>query len=612
MRRLTMIVLTVLAGSLPAVPATAGHGAATSATPRDVLAGTPGQQFDLTVTHPPGGGPAIDAVAIMVPEALAATGGAALGWTAIVTGDEVHFSGGSIPPGGVATFRVTADVDRPSTDTCASWVVSVSSDGGASSQPATGDPAVCIRVLEVAALDIVSPPGATDGSVTRGQTVCVRMTIVNRGSAQVDAVPSLSGAGMQIGQPSTGSPCSEGEGFTIAPGDSLDISWTVTFDAAGTRTLTGAVAVAGSGEPPGPGRYLAVAVQDPVAISTSPGSLSPPASPGGQVTFSVWITKGPAGSPGIVLAPMDLELQVADCTTHPSVQVDLAAGDVTTGITFEPCWIDAAEGAYPATITIEGQDANGTPAAGTLALGTHIVDRTFPTAFLEIVPPPSRVPGEAPAVSSGRAFQVRGEAYDHDPETGENVPCGPFPAPRWCRILSLRLIPLSANMTPTGPPIEIPGQWSLTPGFFSATVTTTFPPGTARLTAGLTMEDWVGLQAASATPGAVEVDDVAPTIARATVVTAPDGSRRSVEVTLSEAICDANPVGAVDRSPTDWSPTPLAVEGGRCPGRVLTLVYPVDFPDDLIGSISYAPGLQRTRFIDRVGAELADATVPLT
>lgn len=613
MRRHWLLAAAIAGAALPTIPALAGHGGTATASPRDVLAGVTQQAFDITVMHePPAGEDPADTVVVRAPgQLLTPTAGTAPGWMAVVAGDEVWFSGGGIPGGGAATFRVTADVARPPTDTCASWSVEVSSDGGATTQPASGTPAVCVRVLEVVDLDVVAPAGATDGTVTRGQTVCIRMRIVSHGGGEVEAVPSLSGAGAQVEPPTSEGTCSGDGAFTIVPGATLDVSWRVTFDASGSRTLTGAAGVAGSGESPGPGRSLAVVVQDPVMLTTGPGALSPRAIVGGPVTFTVFVSKGPSQSPGATFAPSDLELRVADCVARPTDDVRLAEGTVQVSVTFQACDVSATEGTYEATLTMSGADDNGASVTGSLGIGVVDVDRTLPMASVEIVPPPSRVPGQPPALSSGRPFQVRVELSDFDPASGQDVPCGSFPAPRWCRIVGLRLVPLTGTGFPTGPEIPITAQPTLTPGLYVAGVTTTFPSGTVAVRPILDLEDWVGF-VATATGTAAEVDDQPPSIARASVVEAPDGSRRRIEVTFTEAICDPNPAGMLDMAPTDWTPMPIAVEGGRCPGRTVSLVYPLDVPEDLIGSISYSPGPQRVRILDRVGATLADTTVPLS
>lgn len=249
---------TMLASQAAGAPATA------AASPSDVVAGTTGAVFSLTVRN--GGATPLTAVRVTSPSnALALRGGFASGWSVPKIADDVVEFHGSIPALGTATLRVVADVLRPSADTRGTWGVGVSGDGGESFVPAagTGNTSLAlvdtVRVLRLGRI-VVAPDAADDGSATAGQPVSLATAVTNEGAVPLTVALSGPATGAAVARGGRPSPA-----VVVAPGETStlsvpDVVLTSTTGAAAVRLE----AVAGSIAAQSAGRMLTI--QTPVEI----------------------------------------------------------------------------------------------------------------------------------------------------------------------------------------------------------------------------------------------------------------------------------------------------------------------------------------------------------
>jgi hypothetical protein len=634
------LVLGLTVTMVSALPASASALAtAQLTTPKEVLSGGAGGNFGIRVnnTEPAGGPLGLDAgrtinyVLITPPidmvDAVAAS--APSGWTVDVFGSDpahVEFKGGSIAPGGNATFNITGDVQRVANDLADNWLIRVSSNGGQSTLSAAasspGALETTIRILQVLNVAIVAPALAADDrdgdgvpEVTGTQSgVCSRMRVLNAGSQSKNVTASLTGSNVTV----TDTNCaSNGIGAKPIPGNDgqADFDFSLAFADVSSRTtttLTGAASAPGATTPSPQFTATRSVVIEPLAIlSYVAGSITPRAVvPGtsGQV-FSIQLNKTPGGSPPV--SPVNLAFSSAFCNSGASTS--LGAG-VQNGVVIEfTCNVaNISDGRYTPTITYGYTDGNGISVSGR-SLGTIdqiTLDRLIPSVLPEIVPPAPQVnanPPVDPALTSGQAFQVRGPVRDTDPADGQSKPCHPNGNPLTnstkCTLISAELIELGNGGGEIGRKplngVSINGS-----GELAGNPSVAFTAGTVAAVLQVTVQDEAGLRATNISE-MVDVDLIAPDIASAEVRPGPgSGQRRIVRVVFTEPVQNSN--NMLDWTIQDGQQklvlTPPVQSADK---RTVELTTSSDFDFDPSGTLTYDPNtLNGNAYHDRVGLEI--------
>ena len=451
-----MTALAIAATSLVALqsPAQAGPNATGHVDIREILSGSR-ETFVVTVTNTSSDTPIGWVEINPSTDKLTVTDAAAEGWSPIIdpsSGKTVTtFTGGPIPLGESRDFYLLVDAaQQGNNDSTSSWDVKVrqsatsAGDGVSNDQPDGWK--TSIRVLSVDYLDVTSPEGALDYTVTQGQSVTLEATISNYGTQQVGSVdPQLV---MGSNESSSVTPNSS----DIPAGGSVTYTFTYTPGSPGTRTLE-------AYEDKDCCKAIR-AVSDELTIQPSPsftytsGSLSPLASVSQAVqTFSVSVAKN--DSPAVYLDPALTRLTFRDngadvFSTNLAGATTIDEGASEAGLTFAPLTIpNVANKAYAVRLTLAGEDDNG-------KLFSQVIDTTasfvkedgMPYAKPQIAAPQGQVdPDGMPVVKDGDTITLSG---DIKTSSAPNAPVDPT-----AQILDCDLAVLDADLARVGS-IDVP------------------------------------------------------------------------------------------------------------------------------------------------------------
>jgi hypothetical protein len=146
------------------------------------------------------GGKSINWVRIILPTSRGFTLGAGPvtqdGWTVSETrtssSQTLTYFGGALAAGSTTAFEFPVNVARPAnSDREGPIQVLVSSNGGQTAEPATGNLTSLVKILEVVRGHVVAPALAANGTASAGQLVDYRVRVRNHAANEVAVAPSL-------------------------------------------------------------------------------------------------------------------------------------------------------------------------------------------------------------------------------------------------------------------------------------------------------------------------------------------------------------------------------------------------------------------------------------
>lgn len=424
-----LLALAVATGILAtAAPALAAPTATASLTAgKQVFPGS-GQAYSIQVTNSglPVAGETINAVRILLPAQTAGVknNAAAIAgpgtWTAtrVSSGNlqSILFKGGTIAPGGNATFSFPADVATPAaTDKSGLFQVQLSSNGGQDSSDATiptnGTLTTAVKILEVTSVAATSPGGVTDGSGTAGQAITMVTTIKNYALNSVVVDPTLTSSGTAPSETITdqapasiaGSGGTSSFTFPVTLGTAPTADRTATLTANGTAT--GANAVQKS-------TNLVVQVAPTLALQAntlSPKDVRPTGSTPIEYTFTINAQK--AGTPGLDLTGGALSFAGTTANLQGN---SFSPGAETKMLSFGPTAVIGADGTYNAVLNLTGTDANGKPFSQSTTLTNAITIDSILPAITAVLSLPNDADGDAQtAAKNGDTITVTGLVSDN-------------------------------------------------------------------------------------------------------------------------------------------------------------------------------------------------------
>lgn len=676
-RGLTLFVGLAVALSVMAVPAAAtepGAIASIRAAQRTVLAGTPEAPFEITVTNvpdtapgPPSTTPNINCIRVVPPPGFYTAlpvFQAPAGWNFVVGPDgHIRFwtnnNADVIVPGASAAFTAIASIARPTVDRTSRWRVHVSGTTCNTAREAKPDPAAVsppnpdsqvalqttIRVLQVLNTRITLPLGATDNSVSAGQTVDVALDVTNAGSGTLGVTPNVTFQAASGGNASAtlirSASCPDGSaGF---PARSMGPQTTTTFtcqvrfqrpEAAGTNgngTLTGR---ASGAHPDGPSTALTsslgVTVMTAAVFNFVDNSLQPTdVSPGRAFIFRLSVSKRGEVSVNLTKANTTLAFGPAEdpdkfTATLNEPAVVPAGGTSTTPLnvllefssTTIPADMPANDGTgkreYDPTLQITGTDQNDFPVSQAPDVTDNIlVDALGPIINLDPpIPPPSRVQGEDAAASNGLTITFTGDISDR------GSPCGA------CPIVSAVVRQFRSDQTQIVG-ADIPVTIRNDQGNLSGTFNGSYHPDALFMALRVIGAD-PGGNTTPAQSDLLDVDNIIPRvltgITGTDLTTDPDGDEirvnRRIDVRVSENLA------APGMSPSDWivsghrvvaaEPQDDCDSEASSPSRqnftCVRLTVDPELGRNEETNVTYAP-TAGSRANDRVGLLLPNATV---
>lgn len=429
-RALGLLLTAALIVTMAAVPALAKPPTGTAAVSvvdsfddQEVYAGAAQQLFEVTVENPLTTDAAtVNWVQVDPPDIFSVVGGSGPdGWNANVRpdGSRVIFSGGSLLPGGSATFEVTANVGRPDADLALDWVVNASDDDGRTTTKYDPDfedaLSPMIRVLRVVDNRFTAPPEVLDGDGTAGQSVDGVATVENLASGALDVTTELSGDGFTV----TSAPGT----VNIASQTQVDVPWTIELATDGTAQ----VIADASAQLPFPSDAPVSQATDTIEILTAAvfayidDTLSPEVVvPGSDVQFSVQLENmGEVNVTSIDPTASSFDFATFSAPLESPTSME---GQSQAMFTFARTTVPAtiADGTYSPTVTLAGTDQNGIAVSQTVDVTDLVtLDSNAPLVDVGVLLPVPAVAGEEPAATSDRDFQIEGSVTDADQACGD-------------------------------------------------------------------------------------------------------------------------------------------------------------------------------------------------
>ena len=386
---------------------------------KEVLAGRQ-TEFSFTVNNPSILGSDVNFVQIgpeFLGEGFTIVSGGAADWVFHVTNaGRARFTGGTIPAGESATFTVIGDPERPAEDLPVDWQVEVADDGSGSTvtnltPAAIGALTTQIRVLQVTAINIVSPAGATDNTVTQQQPgVQVASTVVNEGSAPLTVAPTLSSSGETIGAPSPAT-------ASIPAGGSRTFTFPVTMGGPGARAFTGDATATGadafSAQSP------EFTVEDAATFAYTGNTLLPRASVSGlSQVFTLSLSKDKLPAVSLTNASRLTFTKGSDTFSTPLAgTTSVGRGPGSLSLTFAPIAIPGnpttrdKDGSYTPSLQLVGTDDNGAPVSRTVSISDSFkIDNLMPVVLPTLAGPSgqSNPQGES-VIKDGDTLTLGGE-----------------------------------------------------------------------------------------------------------------------------------------------------------------------------------------------------------
>ena len=384
-----VVIALLLVGLLPAVALGAVPGTANlSVASRSVHPGA-AREFAITVTNTNlVVGNRANAIRILLPSGSGITNTATAptppsGWNVAVTRTSTaqaltYFSASGLSGGSSVTFPFAADVSAPSgCDRSGVFGVSLSADGGATSQPATGNLTTTIRVLElVDGLAATAPAGVTDHTGTAGQSMQLGMAVRNHASSAVTVAPSVTSNGADtITQPAPA---------TVAAGATQPFAVPVTL--AETARTSRFTASASTPCAQSTNAILDIVIQARPTIALAADSFSPrTVNTGPQAkTFSATLNKT-----GVQTLTLDAgSLSFCGNTLALNTPATFNAGNGAAGVTWGPEAISGPDGTCDAAFTFAGVDDNDAPFTTTFEAARLItIDSIAPTVNVGVTLP---------------------------------------------------------------------------------------------------------------------------------------------------------------------------------------------------------------------------------
>lgn len=403
----------------------------------DVLPGA-ARPFRIEVTNSSSrdlvlvGGPQIDYVSIILPSAAGVTTNpdvhAPSGWTVQVTDhgslQRIKFQTESSPiaPGDSVAFDFPADVAAPAAgDKTGEFRVAVSSDGGATTEPAKGALRTVIRVLEVTELGALAPAGVTDQSATAGQSITYGVRVRNHARAALVVTPTLQSN-------HDADTVGDADPARIPSGQSRPYRFPVTLGPASGQRVATFAGGATSDSASAVQETAELLVQAPPALVLDANSFAPKfvrADVPIKYRFSVDVTK--SNPPTLRLRGCTLSF--ASTATRLPGPVRFGPGTAAQTLSFSPTLVNGDEGAHTVRMSCDGVDGNDHPASYRLTEPNLVtIDNTPPVLTVDL-----DIPDGQDAVKSGDTLTIRG-AVDEDAEldfvglrsdAGETFPCTP-------------------------------------------------------------------------------------------------------------------------------------------------------------------------------------------
>ena len=422
-KAISVLIAAVLAFSLlPAAAAFAAvPGTANLTTGGEVFPGA-ARDFAIRVTNNSPrtlglvGGTAANSIRIMLPSNIgirntATPPTAPAGWEVTVTRTSTaqaltyNATGSGLAAGSSLDLPFAAEVLAPaSADRSGKFQVSLSSDRGATGQPATGNLDTVIRVLElVQGLSVTSPAGVVDGSGTGGQAITMAMGVRNHAANALTVTPNVtSDGGETISQPAAASVASGATHTFSIPVTLPQVSADRTSNLTGTATADGAQSQESK---------YALQVQAPPALSLDAGSFSPRSVNTGPQAKTFTLNASKAGTPALTLAGGDLNF--AGNGLALETPVDFAGGSGNNDLTYGPSTITGTDGVYDGLFTFTGTDGNGAAFTQTVTLDDLItIDSLVPNITVNVVLPLDRDQERQTAAKTGDTITVNGTVDD--------------------------------------------------------------------------------------------------------------------------------------------------------------------------------------------------------
>lgn len=461
MKRLTALIvastLATMALPMSAAFAAGEFGTAEVTAGADVLP-TANQSFSITVKAAgtaaplpgvPGSGTTLNWVRVTFPADEAGVRNndqpiVQAGWTATKTNlgslQRVTFTGGSIPPGGTATFSFPASVSAPQrADKIGEFVVALSGDNGANVKgapaPATKSLATKVRALELLADAAnkprpVAPAGVVDRTGTAGQAVSYSYAVKNHALEALTVTPALTSNGPDTVGSGSAVPVQPGQVATLTAPVTLRSG--ITSDATAIFTATAATAGNTAVARPANSDPFTVQVANRLdkLINLQPTRVR--AASDAPYSFSATATKA-AGTPSLTLKTGTMSF--AGNTLTMSGEKTLAGGaSATTSINYAEKTLTGTDGSYTPTASFTGEDANGFPFSGTVNVEPVVtIDNLAPIIGPIGVTLPTTDGIKQTAAKSGDSIAISGEVQGTDvdansitvtldPDKGADVP----------------------------------------------------------------------------------------------------------------------------------------------------------------------------------------------
>lgn len=299
------------------------------------------------------------------------------GWTATVisTPQGLHAvkyqtTGSGIAPSASQQFAFPADVAAPAnSDVAANFRVTISSNGGQTTETTTGNQISTVRVLEILDVGALAPAGVTDQSGTSGQAITYGVKVRNHAAQALTVTPKLASTGDDtIGNVAAASISSKAQRTFEFP---------VTLGAASgsPRTFTSGA------EAPNAGALameLNFTVQAAPTLTLKGGSLSPRfVRASDLLTYEFSVTAQKSGAPTLRLS--DCTLSFANTTTTLVAPLDFAENSESKMLSFKSTTVSGSEGEHAPTIKCNGVDGNDFALAFTPTISDVItIDNTLP------------------------------------------------------------------------------------------------------------------------------------------------------------------------------------------------------------------------------------------
>ena len=376
-----VVVAVMMVGLLPAVALGAVPGTANlTEASRTVHPGV-ARDFAITVTNSNlVVGSRANAVRILLPSNAGITNTATppappSGWTVTVTRTPTaqaltYTSAAGLAGGSSVTFPFAADVSAPSgCDRTGVFQVSLSSDGGATAQPATGNLTTTVRVLEVVGgLAATAPAGVTDGSGTAGQAITLGMRVRNHATSAVTATPTVASNGTDvIAQPSPA---------TIAAGATQAFNVPVTLgESARTSRFTAAASspCAQTGN-----AILDIVIQARPTLGMATSSFAPRTVNTGPQAKTFTATLNKTGTQALSLGSG--ELSFCGNAVALNTPVNFSGGNAGVGVSWGPAVVSGPDGPCDGAFTFAGVDDNDAPFTASFSVAQLLtIDSVAPT-----------------------------------------------------------------------------------------------------------------------------------------------------------------------------------------------------------------------------------------